>query len=248
VDPTGYGYIFSTPYGDAISKCYGKNYEQLYEDRISVLSEIENEMNIIFGDSYDGYDGYKDYQISNAANAFEKLSAQYEVINEYMIIKNSNSLEDEVRNAYIRLANLNSEEDLANLDLVLTGSLPAITPLSQFRTIGAIVGEADETCESIVYISKNSDDVVQYIGITNNYAQRAAVHLRLRGINIRPLMNSLSRSDARAVEQALIEIHKLQKNGGTLLNKINSIAQSNPIYAEQLIRGYELLESIGYME
>ena len=39
-------------------------------------------------------------------------------------------------------------------------------------------------------------------------------------------MKNLSRSDARAVEQALIEIHGLQKNGGTLMN--------------------ELLKSIGY--
>ena len=52
--------------------------------------------------------------------------------------------------------------------------------------------------------------------------------------------------DARAVEQALIEIHKLGRNGGTLLNKINSIARTNPAYADQLRRGYELLESIGY--
>lgn len=47
-------------------------------------------------------------------------------------------------------------------------------------------------------------------------------------------MKGLSRSDARAVEQALIEIHGLMKNGGTLINKINSIAKSNPNYAEQL--------------
>ena len=36
------------------------------------------------------------------------------------------------------------------------------------------------------------------------------------------------------------------KNGGTLINRINSIAKSNPIYAEQLQKGVTLLESIGY--
>ena len=41
-------------------------------------------------------------------------------------------------------------------------------------------------------------------------------------------MKNLSREDARAVEQALIEIHGLSKNGGTLMNRINSIARSNP--------------------
>lgn len=59
-------------------------------------------------------------------------------------------------------------------------------------------------------------------------------------------MGGLSRSDARAVEQTLIEIHGLGKNGGTLLNQINSIATSNPAYASQLQRGYQLLQSIGY--
>jgi hypothetical protein len=37
-----------------------------------------------------------------------------------------------------------------------------------------------------------------------------------------------------------------EKNGGTLLNKINSIAACNPTYSDQLRRGYELLRTIGY--
>jgi hypothetical protein len=49
-----------------------------------------------------------------------------------------------------------------------------------------------------------------------------------------------------AGEQVLIEIHGLGKNGGTLINQINSIAKSNPTYGSQLERGYELLKSIGY--
>jgi filamentous hemagglutinin len=47
-------------------------------------------------------------------------------------------------------------------------------------------------------------------------------------------------------EQALIEINGLGKNGGTLSNRINSIAQSNPAYAQQLQRGYDFLQSIGF--
>lgn len=65
-------------------------------------------------------------------------------------------------------------------------------------------------------------------------------------VSLNLTMTGLSRSDARAVEQALIEIHGLGKNGGTLLNKINSIAASNPTYAAQLQRGYALLKTIGY--
>ena len=59
-------------------------------------------------------------------------------------------------------------------------------------------------------------------------------------------MDKLDRNDARAVEQALIELNGLEKNGGTLINKINSIAKTNPSYSEQLGRELELLSSIGY--
>jgi filamentous hemagglutinin len=44
----------------------------------------------------------------------------------------------------------------------------------------------------------------------------------------------------------LIEHHGLARNGGTLINRINSIAESNPIYGESLRRGQELLRQAGY--
>ncbi|MFA5952933.1 MAG: RHS repeat-associated core domain-containing protein, partial [Hyphomicrobium sp.] len=97
-----------------------------------------------------------------------------------------------------------------------------------------------------VYRSLNAAGDVQYAGITNNLARRAAEHLRGSGIQVEKLIGGLSRSDARSVEQALIEIHGLGKNGGTLLNRINSISRSNPAYANQLRRGYELLQTVGY--
>ena len=97
-----------------------------------------------------------------------------------------------------------------------------------------------------MYHSVGSAGEVNYVGITNSLARRAAEHLSSKGIQIEKLMGGLSRSDARSVEQALIEIHGLGKSGGTLLNKINSIASSNPAYAGQLQRGYQLLRSIGY--
>lgn len=104
---------------------------------------------------------------------------------------------------------------------------------------------ATETGANVVYHSVENG-VTRYVGITNNLARRAAEHLAKKGINIEPLMQGLSRADARAVEQALIEVNGLIKNGGTLLNKINSISPANPIYGTQLQRGFELLKSIGY--
>jgi hypothetical protein len=107
--------------------------------------------------------------------------------------------------------------------------------------VGADLMEA-----SIVYRSLNAAGDVNYVGITNNLARRAAEQLAGRGLQIEKMMGGLSRSDARSVEQALIEIHGLGKNGGSLLNKINSIAVRNPAYATQLSRGYDLLRTIGY--
>ena len=97
-----------------------------------------------------------------------------------------------------------------------------------------------------VYRSLNAQGEVQYVGQTNNIARRAAEHLREKGIRIDELIGGLSRKEAKAVEQALIEIHGLVKNGGTLLNKINSVAKNNPEYAALVKRGYEILKSIGY--
>jgi len=99
--------------------------------------------------------------------------------------------------------------------------------------------------DTFVYRAVEAGKVV-YVGITSRWARRAAAHLREKGIKIVPLLKGLSRSDARAVEQVLIEIYELGKDGGTLLNKINSIAKRNKEYGAALRRGLELLESIGY--
>ncbi len=87
----------------------------------------------------------------------------------------------------------------------------------------------------------------RYIGITNNLARRAGEHLAQKGITIEaiPGLSNLTKVDARAVEQLLIETYKLQSQGGTLLNKINSISQNNPIYTEAIKIGTQILNGIG---
>ncbi|MCA8093794.1 hypothetical protein LGM65_23385 [Burkholderia anthina] len=69
-----------------------------------------------------------------------------------------------------------------------------------------------------------------------------------KGIEIDPIpgLQGIARSDARAVEQVLIEYNGLGKDGGSLLNKINSIATSNPIYANSLLRGMAILKSVEF--
>lgn len=89
---------------------------------------------------------------------------------------------------------------------------------------------------------------VNYVGITNNIARRHAEHLRNKGIDIIEIegLTNLTDYDSHAVEQALIEIHLLEKNGGTLTNRINSIAKTNPKYAKSVSRGAEILREIEY--
>lgn len=109
-------------------------------------------------------------------------------------------------------------------------------------------GAMARTGDVLVYQSLNEAGETQYVGITNSILRRAREHLMGKGIEIEPIpgLGNLSRQDAKAVEQVLIEVHGLGKNGGTLLNKINAISSRNPGYVAGLRRGTELLERAGY--
>lgn len=133
-------------------------------------------------------------------------------------------------------------ESVRSIQLTASGGLV----LGLAPTAMAMVVEDSGGGGHSVYRSLNSTKQVQYVGITNEVARRYAEHLRQSGFRIQKLLGGLSRDDARAVEQALIEMHGLAKNGGTLLNRINGISRSNPRYAAMVRRGRELLESIGY--
>jgi len=111
--------------------------------------------------------------------------------------------------------------------------------------LDAWVHNADD-CGKYVY-RYVEDGVVKYVGITKEPAIRAAAHLREKGLaNPEQLFaGPISARDARLVEQVLIELHGLGMNGGSLMNKINSISPSKPLYQE-LSRGVELLKSVGY--
>ncbi len=97
-----------------------------------------------------------------------------------------------------------------------------------------------------VYQAFDAAGNVIYVGITNNLTRRAAQHLRTKGITIVEYFSKLTRSEARAVEQALIDLHGLGKTGGKLLNKINSIAANNPIYDDAIAQGWSILTKMGF--
>lgn len=78
--------------------------------------------------------------------------------------------------------------------------------------------------------------------------KRAKAEHGARFANVRPIagLTNLTRFQGKAVEQVLIEFYKLGKNGGQLVNKINSIAKSNPSYAAALREGRRLLHNARY--
>lgn len=94
------------------------------------------------------------------------------------------------------------------------------------------------------------DGTTRYVGITDDVARRGSEHLRTKNIRIEQIdgLDDLSRADAHAIEQTLINYYGLGRDGGTLLNQINSISPTrNPTaYEQSLIRGKELLDSVGY--
>ncbi len=103
-------------------------------------------------------------------------------------------------------------------------------PVSVYRSFNEATGETN------------------YVGITNSVPRRFREHLRDKNIRIEPIagLENLPKNDARFVEQALIELHELGKNGGTLINRINSIGEKNPIKAEAVRKGLEILKAIEY--
>ena len=85
-----------------------------------------------------------------------------------------------------------------------------------------------------------------YFGRTNNLARRANEHAKGLGIQIREIIGGLTKTEATAVEQVLIESRGLQKKGGDLLNSINSISPKREDYEALLATGRRLLDSINY--
>lgn len=113
---------------------------------------------------------------------------------------------------------------------------------------GSSGGSKSSSANNTVYQALDEEGNVIYVGITNNFIRRAGEQLRLKDITIRQIdgLVGLVRSDARAAEQALIESFGLSKNGGSLINQINSIARSNPSFSAAFQRGNDLLRQAGY--
>lgn len=81
-----------------------------------------------------------------------------------------------------------------------------------------------------VYVGKNNEGMIQYVGISNNPDRRFLEHLRSNTMRsnlhyeILPNATNFSRIQGRIIEQNLFNTYQFDKYGGNLLNKINSIS------------------------
>jgi hypothetical protein len=124
----------------------------------------------------------------------------------------------------------------------------AVAKIGVEAVLDVVATEATPSAGGIsVYTSLNAAGDVNYVGITNDIARRAAEQFADKGISIRAIagLENLTRTDARAVEQVLIEEYG-GPTGGQLINKINSIASTNPIYQQSIQRGCAILAGVGY--
>lgn len=134
------------------------------------------------------------------------------------------------------------------VDAAFLGAGYATKLMSVGEAANIVTENTIKTGTHVVYQSLDASGNVNYIGITNDLERRAAEQLGQKGIRIQaiPGLTNLSRTDAQAVEQVLIENYGLGKNGGTLINKINSISPTNPIYPKAFQRGTQILQTVKY--
>lgn len=93
------------------------------------------------------------------------------------------------------------------------------------------MGKYGKKTYSVYYGVDASSEAIKYVGITSrNPTVRFAEHLAAGGekasLIFQAQVSGLTKQQARVLEQTLINTHGLEKNGGQLLNKINSIAPS----------------------
>jgi hypothetical protein len=160
------------------------------------------------------------------------------------------------RQEWVPLGELIEGETLQGLDglaFVLSVTLSRVSqPVYNIEVHGEHVYQVGElgvlVHNECVYRAFDAAGNVIYTGITKSFPRRHAEHARQKGIRIIELVGDLTRDAARGVEQALIEIHRLGKDGGTLTNKINSIAATNPKYKDLTEQGLKSLKQleIGY--
>ena len=108
----------------------------------------------------------------------------------------------------------------------------------------AALAKSPKAFEQLVSVYKIvKDGKVVYVGISKDLERRGLEH----GAKLTEIIGGLNRTQARAIEQVLIEHYGFERLGGTLRNRINSISPTkNPGFYKAAIQyGKKTLEWFG---
>ncbi|MEZ4912396.1 MAG: hypothetical protein R2774_16220 [Saprospiraceae bacterium] len=158
------------------------------------------------------------------SDIFHLQNEKIEVLN--VILKNDFGISCKSESNLVDCRNLLLRCEVADIGLGFAGSL---FPTSWIK-FGGFFGARSH----LVYEGLDAAGKVRYVGITGrDAAVRFGEHLNsgtarsLLDYRVIDGATGLSKTGARVWEQTLINQYGLQKNGGMLLNKVNSIAPKN---------------------
>jgi RHS repeat-associated protein len=111
----------------------------------------------------------------------------------------------------------------------ITSDKLSMTPIEEGNYTVQVTIEGEYS----VYYGKNSEEAVKYVGITKRnpeirWAEHLASNTERNTLEYHLVQEAtgLTKNQARIIEQQYINLYGLEKNGGQLLNQINSIAPS----------------------
>lgn len=111
----------------------------------------------------------------------------------------------------------------------ITSDKLSMTPIEEGNYTVQVTIEGEYS----VYYGKNSEEAVKYVGITKRnpeirWAEHLASNTKRNTLTYELVQEAtgLTKNQARILEQQYINLYGLEKNGGQLLNQINSIAPS----------------------
>ena len=114
---------------------------------------------------------------------------------------------------------------------VATGAMIVAGTSATAAVAASAVSEKTSRRNNSVYVLKDDDGTVQYVGRTTNVSKREKAHQanpNRAGLKLEVIQPNLNYAQARAVEQAAMAYYHTINTANKMNNQINGISQSNP--------------------
>ena len=124
---------------------------------------------------------------------------------------------------------------------VATGAMIVAGTSATAAVAASAVSEKNSRRNNSVYVLKDDDGAVQYVGRTTNVSKREKAHQanpNRAGLKLEVIQPNLNYAQARAVEQAAMAYYHTINTANKMNNQINGISQSNPkmgVYKEAAV-------------